>query len=74
MGEAKLGVNCSGKFGLKDFLIMMLSGCSLEGGSITDLFLICWCDLCMLLTTLRGVTNVSIFIQFDPLCLSQQSY
>jgi hypothetical protein len=48
MGEAKVGVNCSGKFGLKDFFNMMFSRCSLEGGSMTDLLLICWCDLCNL--------------------------
>ncbi len=40
-GEAKVGVNCSCKFGLKNFLIMMLSGCPLELGSVTDLFMIC---------------------------------
>jgi hypothetical protein len=44
-GEAKLGVNCSCKFGLKlglkHFLIMMLSGCPLEPGSVTGLCMIC---------------------------------
>jgi hypothetical protein len=39
-GEAKVGVNCSCKFGFKQFLIMMF-WVHFELGSGTDLFMIC---------------------------------